>query len=284
MGTFNLISSSSMDRYNKAERLNLLTNFMALMPGANPAGGDGEESGGEGGSPLTNTQAPAATGVPALGISQEQVDRMNELIGQMSEQTMQTTSSAETPEMQQLEADRDVAANYIVRRIADYDRLPLAAEREAARSLEPVVRPYAGLADLPAGQETVVIRGLLYDLRKPQLAETVAALALTPYLDELERLNEEYARLSAERDKARSARTGTPDTKALTAEAQDLLDDMCALANASSLLNPSEEATTFIREANYLFAQARTAYKQRSKGTAKNKQEEENESQTEGQE
>ena len=133
MGTFNLISSSSMDRYNKAERLNLLTNFMALMPGANPAGGDGEESGGEGGSPLTNTQAPAATGVPALSISQEQIDRMNELIGQMSEQTMQATSSAETPEMQQLEADRDVAANYIVRRIADYNRLPLAAEREGDR-------------------------------------------------------------------------------------------------------------------------------------------------------
>ena len=279
MGTFTLIESTSMRNYNKAERLNLLKRFMALMPGTTQGGG-GDDGDGEGGSPLS----AATEGVPALNISAEQVEQMNTLIDQMSELTMQATSAAETPEMQQLEADRDVAANYIVRRIADYNRLPLAAEREAARSLEPVVRPYAGLADLPAGQETVVIRGLLYDLRKPQLAETVAALALTPYLDEVERLNEEYARLCAERDKARSARTGTPDTKALTAEAQDLLDDMCALANASSLLNPSEEATTFIREANYLFAQARTAYKQRSKGTAKNKQEEENESQTEGQE
>ena len=262
MGTYTLIKDTSIKNYNKAERLNLLKRFMALMPGTTQGGG-GDDGDGEGGSPLS----AATEGVPALNISAEQVEQMNTLIDQMSELTMQATSAAETPEMQQLEADRDVAANYIVRRIADYNRLPLAAEREAARSLEPVVRPYAGLADLPAGQETVVIRGLLYDLRKPQLAETVAALALTPYLDELERLNEEYARLSAERDKARSARTGTPDTKALTAEAQDLLDDMCALANASSLLEPSDEATTFIREANYLFAQVRTAYKQRSKGT-----------------
>ena len=75
------------------------------------------------------------------------------------------------------------------------------------------------------------------------------------------------AQLAAQRDKERSARTGTPDSKTLAAQAQDLLDDMCALANASSLLEPSDEATTFIREANYLFAQVRTAYKQRSKGT-----------------
>ena len=169
--------------------------------------------------------------------------------------------------MQQLEADRDVAANYIVRRIADYDRLPLATEREAARRLEPVVRPYAGIASLPVSQETEVIRGLAADLAKPDLADDVTTLGLAPYIAEMQRLNEAYAQLAAQRDKERSARTGTPDSKTLAAQAQDLLDDMCALANASSLLEPSDEATTFIREANYLFAQVRTAYKQRSKGT-----------------
>lgn len=56
-------------------------------------------------------------------------------------------------------------------------------------------------------------------------------------------------------------------SKELSSEAQDLLDDMCALANASSLLQPSEEARVFVRDATHLFAQVRTAYKQRSKGT-----------------
>lgn len=262
MGTYTLIKNTSIKNYNKAERLNLLKRFMALMPGTTQGGG-GDDGDGEGGSPLS----AATEGVPALNISAQQVEQMNTLIDQMSELTMQATSAAETPEMQQLEADRDVAANYIVRRIADYDRLPLATEREAARRLEPVVRPYAGIASLPVSQETEVIRGLAADLAKPDLADDVTTLGLAPYIAEMQRLNEAYAQLAVQRDKERSARTGTPDSKTLAAQAQDLLDDMCALANASSLLEPSDEATTFIREANYLFAQVRTAYKQRSKGT-----------------
>ncbi len=262
MGTYTLITPTSIGNYNKAERLNLLKRFMALMPGTAQEGGTDEDDD-QGASPLSEADG----GVPALNISAEQVEQMNGLIDQMGELTLQATSSAETPEMQQLEADRDVAANYILRRISDYDRLPLAAEREAARRLEPVVRPYAGIASLPVGQETEVIRGLAADLAKPDYADDVATLGLAPYIAEMQRLNEAYARLTAQRDKGRSARVGTPDSKTLAARAQDLLDDMCALANASSLLTPSDEAATFIREANYLFAQVRTAYKQRSKGT-----------------
>ena len=215
MGTFTLIESTSMRNYNKAERLNLLKRFMALMPGTTQGGG-GDDGDGEGGSPLS----AATEGVPALNISAEQVEQMNTLIDQMSELTMQATSAAETPEMQQLEADRDVAANYIVRRIADYDRLPLATEREAARRLEPVVRPYAGIASLPVSQETEVIRGLAADLAKPDLADDVTTLGLAPYIAEMQRLNEAYAQLAAQRDKERSTRTGTPDSKTLAAQAQ----------------------------------------------------------------
>ena len=185
MGTYTLIKDTSIKNYNKAERLNLLKRFMALMPGTTQGGG-GDDGDGEGGSPLS----AATEGVPALNISAQQVEQMNTLIDQMSELTMQATSAAETPEMQQLEADRDVAANYIVRRIADYDRLPLATEREAARRLEPVVRPYAGIASLPVSQETEVIRGLAADLAKPDLADDVTTLGLAPYIAEMQRLND----------------------------------------------------------------------------------------------
>ena len=204
MGTYTLIKDTSIKNYNKAERLNLLKRFMALMPGTTQGGG-GDDGDGEGGSPLS----AATEGVPALNISAEQVEQMNTLIDQMSELTMQATSAAETPEMQQLEADRDVAANYIVRRIADYDRLPLATEREAARRLEPVVRPYAGIASLPVSQETEVIRGLAADLAKPDLADDVTTLGLAPYIAEMQRLNEAYAQLAAQRPR-RHAGLQTP--------------------------------------------------------------------------
>lgn len=87
-----------------------------------------------------------------------------------------------------------------------------------------------------------MINGLLIDLAKLEFADSVATLQLAPYIAELRRLNDRYAELAALRDKSRSVRTENVTSKELSSEAQDLLDDMCALANASSLLQPSEEA------------------------------------------
>lgn len=252
MGTFTLIESFVFSKLNKAEILSLLKRFMALMPAA---GTDSPEE----------ISVLSDEGVPALNITAQQVTRMNEIIAAMEELTMQSRSTAETPEMQAVESDRDTTGNYIVRRILNPDQLPLAAERDAARVMEPFFRGYAGLADLPVEQETVVVNGLLADLAKPEYAEQVATLGLTAAIAELKRLNDKYVELSAARDKERSKRTANVNFTTLSAEAQDLLDDMCALANASSLLQPSTEASDFIRDANFLFKQARTAYKQRAK-------------------
>lgn len=256
MGTFTLIPSVSLWKYNKAEKLSLLKRFMKLMP----AGSDSESP--------DEISLLAETGVPALNISAEQIGQMNGVIARLTEITMRPAAAEETPEMQQVEADRDMAGNYVVRRILDYAKLPLAAEREAARKLEPAFRSYRDFASLPVAQETEVINGMLIDLVKPEFAEQVATLQLAPYIAELKRLNERYAELAATRDKAGAMRAADVNAKQLSAEAQNLLDDMCTLANASSLLQPSDEAATFVREVSYLFAQVRTAYKQRSKGTA----------------
>ena len=172
----------------------------------------------------------ADSGVPVLNISAGQVTRMNGIIDELTE-------------------------------------LTLAAERTAAQRMEPALRGYRDFANLPTAQETEVINGLLIDLAKPEFADSVVTLQLAPYIAELRRLNDRYAELAALRDKSRSVRTENVTSKELSSEAQDLLDDMCALANASSLLQPSEEARVFVRDATHLFAQVRTAYKQRSKGT-----------------
>ena len=52
MGTYTLIKDTSIKNYNKAEKLNLLKRFMALMPGTTQGGG-GDDGDGEGGSPLS---------------------------------------------------------------------------------------------------------------------------------------------------------------------------------------------------------------------------------------
>lgn len=259
MGTFLLIETCSMWKLNKTEKLNLLRRFMDLLP----ADGDGSETP-EGISVLSET------GVPALHITAQQVSRMEEIIDAMADLDMHSSAAVETPEMQQVEADRDTTANYIVNRVIDYKKLPTAAERAAGQQLEPAIKLYKGIANLPVAQETEKIDGMLIDLDKAENAEPVATLQLAGAIDELRRLNDRYKELTKSRDAARGARSQTTTNVApLVDEAQDLLDDMCALANASSLLEPSVEATNFITAVNTLFASVRAAYKQRSKGEKK---------------
>lgn len=259
MGTFLLIETCSMWKLNKTEKLNLLRRFMDLLP----ADGDGSETP-EGISVLSET------GVPALHITAQQVSRMEEIIDAMADLDMHSSAAVETPEMQQVEADRDTTANYIVNRVIDYKKLPTAAERAAGQQLEPAIKLYKGIANLPVAQETEKIDGMLIDLDKAENAEPVATLQLAGAIDELRRLNDRYKELTKSRDAARGARSQTTTNVApLVDEAQDLLDDMCALANASSLLEPSDEATNFIAAVNTLFASVRAAYKQRSKGEKK---------------
>ena len=195
MGTFTLIPPMSLGNLNKAEKLSLLKRYMKLMP----SGSDSESP--------DEISLLADSGVPVLNISAGQVTRMNGIIDELTELTMQASSSEETPEMQQVEADRDTAGNYIVRRVLDYAKLPLAAERTAAQRMEPALRGYRDFANLPTAQETEVINGLLIDLAKPEFADSVVTLQLAPYIAELRRLNDRYAELAALRDKSRSVRT-----------------------------------------------------------------------------
>lgn len=247
-----------MWKLNKTEKLNLLRRFMDLLPAE------------EGGGTPEGISVLSETGVPALHITAQQVSRMEEIIDAMADLDMHSSAAVETPEMQQVEADRDTTANYIVNRVIDYKKLPTAAERAAGQQLEPAIKLYKGIANLPVAQETEKIDGMLIDLDKAENAEPVATLQLAGAIDELRRLNDRYKELTKSRDAARGARSQTTTNVApLVDEAQDLLDDMCALANASSLLEPSVEATNFIAAVNTLFASVRAAYKQRSKGEKK---------------
>lgn len=132
--------------------------------------------------------------------------------------------------------------------------------------MEPALARLRDFANLPTAQETEVINGLLIDLAKPEFADSVVTLQLAPYIAELRRLNDRYAELAALRDKSRSVRTENVTSKELSSEAQDLLDDMCALANASSLLQPSEEAA-YLFVARLIFSPGTNRLQATFKGT-----------------
>ena len=87
MGTFTLIPPMSLGNLNKAEKLSLLKRYMKLMP----SGSDSESP--------DEISLLADSGVPVLNISAGQVTRMNGIIDELTELTMQASSSEETPEI-----------------------------------------------------------------------------------------------------------------------------------------------------------------------------------------
>lgn len=249
MGTFLNFSDPFLGRYNVAEYLSFLRRFRALLPFP-------EED-----RPVINS-LDEANGVPALGISAGLLAQLDEVIAQLTELNNQSRASLESEQLIDLDKQRDNVSVYILDRINRSSTLPLKAERDAGKSLFLLAKPYKGIYQLPFNQETETIKGLLFDLRKEENAAAVQALGLTPYLDELERLNNEYEALAAQRAAARLA-NAVDNSKIVRAKGNDIYEDMTALAFAWSLANPSDEATAFIRNVNALIADAQTAYNQR---------------------
>lgn len=266
MGTFLKFKDAGLTTYNNAEYINFLNRFRELLP----SGQEEEDRPGI----LSLREAVA---VPALGISAEQVQQMDDYIGQLTELNNQSRISQETAQRTELDRQRDSIAAYLLNRISTAAASPMEEERKAGLYLANVVKPYSGITRLAMNQETETIKGFLVDLRKETSAASVAALGLTSCMDELERLNDSFAKLTSQRFIAKA--NNTPEnSKTVRAKANALYEDMTDLAFASSLLNPSEEATLFIRNVNALIDEFQTALhfrKSQTKDKDKDKDKEE---------
>lgn len=251
MGTYNIIQQFSIDHYNNAERLHILERLRERLLAVKNSATEGGEDG-------PSIQTLSETGsVDALGISEEQMAKLDELIAIFKSATYESTANAKTAELEQTDADRCRVVNYMVRRILDYNRLPLAEEQEAGKLMSVGIKPYNKFGDEPVTQRTHIIEGFLEDVRKPEYAEAVETLGISSYITKAEELNESYKALEVERDSAAKERRIAVSPTDVLDETQDLLDDIFMMANAHSLVNPSDEATDFINEMNNILAKAR---------------------------
>lgn len=256
MGTFLKLNSYSLHNLNNAEYVTFISRFLTLLPLAEA---DGEENRpGE-----LSLLSDKPLGAPSLHIPADMVTRMKELLNTLTDLNKETRASVETEQIAQTEASRDRIATFIVNRVTNYATLPFEAELNAGKLLYNTLKPYAGIANLPVSQETAAIKGMMLDLRKPEFAEAVNTLGLATYMDELERLNNLYESQVAERSAARAAKNIGTDSKTVRQEMNSLYDDMSDLAFASNLLQGTDETAAFIRNANTLIAETRTARNQR---------------------
>lgn len=253
MGTYLKFIEFSTNNFNNAEYLSFLRRFRALLPFPEQ-GSDRPE--------IESLSVDESNGIPALGVSAEQVATLDAVISQLTDLNNQSRISQETETLNETDKQRDNVALYILNRISNSATLPLQEEREAGKYLWNIVKPYAKITYLPLNQETETIKGLLVDLRKPGNTSAVQALGLTTYLNELERLNNLYDSLAAQRVAERLA-SSADNSKVVRVQGDDIYDDITSLAFAWSLTNPSDEATAFIRSVNALISDAKTAYNQR---------------------
>ena len=179
MRTITLLLSAYIGKFNNAEYLNLMSRLRALIETATPEG---------------------------VGLTAGEMTEFSELVDQLQARVNYTTASALTGQLDDLEKQRDSLLTFLFATINSGVSLPIAAQSEAAKALELIIRPYKNTQSLPDQQETVVINGLLADLGADSAETALATLGLTAIVAELKKINDQYAELTAQRSRDSEAR------------------------------------------------------------------------------
>ena len=208
------------------------------------------------------------TGAEVLHYEQADMDRLLMLKSLMQDLVAHTTSAEETEDMKELDKKRDSLGRYIIDTVRAGQDVPLETKAEAAKTLYRVLKPYEGFYSLPNMQETTAIKGLLVDISTEKYVECITALGLADYVDELERVNTEYAALTDQRSIAKETNMKA-DSATLRNEMDALYEYITTVVFAYNVITPAEELAQYIRRVNVFINDANTAYNQRTGNTKK---------------
>ena len=248
-----IIPLISFGKWNREEVATFLSRYLSRL--------FKQQSSSEPGQP--SVQAEDIEDVEALNIKAEWIRQLQEILSQLEDKTLQTRAMAESAEMKTTDEDRVRVAQYIITRILDYKLLPTEAERTAAEQMVREITPYRGFYKKPVGQRTSLINGLVHDANKTEYSENITTLHLTESLAELQRLNALYESLAEQREAKEKIKQETVTVADLTDDAAILINNMNDYANASSLLEPSEAADTFVHDIIKLYDSSREARNRR---------------------
>ena len=173
-----------------------------------------------------------------------------------------TRATKDTLEIASIVTEIDKILKYIRSVIQTAKELPNAAKKDAALSLSYCILAYQKVSRLPLRQKEQNIIGMLADLVKPEAAEYMETLGLQ---GELELLTLKMAQLSVLLNKRANFQTSVHEEKAkkLRQEISLLYVEITKVIWAYSIVEPSAEATEFIKNINKLFYDAEVSYNQR---------------------
>lgn len=251
MAKFYQIQQFNLSVLNNSEYQNFMSRFIKLIPAwGTDDDGDIPE--------LVSSSTASPVNIP-----DETISAMEALLEKLTDLNRKSRALETTESRTETDRQRDAVAAYILNRVLKSDTLLLEAEREAGKTLLNTIKPYKGVGRLPVNQETEVLNGMLYDLRKTENTDAVATLGLTSYINELDRLNTLFESLVSQESATRSAASLSEDSKALRVQFDELYAECITLANATQVLTPSEASEKFIRDVNSLIEEVRIAYNRR---------------------
>jgi hypothetical protein len=111
-----------------------------------------------------------------------------------------------TPQIAELDKQRDTTFRGLVQTIESHKNHFDSAKRNAAESLQPVLKHYGNLAIKPYNEETAGINNFLQELRENH-KNAIETLELTDWLNELERNNQIFEDAVLERNREEASKT-----------------------------------------------------------------------------
>jgi len=197
-----------------------------------------------------------------LGITDADAMALQVNIAKMKDLVAHSHISDETAKLAELDKERDNLLVYLLAEINNKRRSPVTSERDAAVSLYNTTKPYIGCQNSPNQQATQEINGLILDLSKIVNTVHVIALNLAAPIEELQKANSSYERLTDARTNTKVA-THLDNSTLVRQEMDKQYDYMITMAFATSVASPTAESSTFVKEMNGLIDEINTLYNQR---------------------
>lgn len=207
-----------------------------------------------------------------INLTEADIEEYGESIEAENDLSRNPRRSSKTEEKSDIDEQRDSLVSFAQNQVTNGKNAPVEKMRTASKTLAPVMDAYKGIQKEADNAETQLIRGMIKDLRKEEYATHVTALGLDEVIDELERVNNEFDALQAERTDVKVKKGEVPGSREQRAWTDDMFQQICAIVFAAQLTCTDAEKLKvieqLIRDFNGIIDEFRTSYN-KSKGIRK---------------
>lgn len=174
-------------------------------------------------------------------------------------------ANAKTKYMVEKDGMRDGQISYLFDDIRNNTRSPFAEKKEAAEKLVLIVNKFTGLQTQAYDVETSNIKSLLKDLRSSENAPLCKVLGLDELINLLEKTNNEFDNIKADRTTERTE-GNLPQSRAARKQTDEICDNVCKVLEVAYLIcthdDGKKQILALIGEMNQYIAETKTTYRQ----------------------